>query len=231
MTHNLYHVQHHDGPLWVVAESCEDALDRWCKTIVGGSAPDEWEDGDHEPDGIGLVCRDEELILPETPPTPAYALIVDGEHVTADGVRALRRQVASMRNTRDNLRVENHRLRQRLAEIERTLTLDGEPVTAARIEREIRDLNAHIDEQEEQIRGERAENERLLNRIAEVARKERCGVAAAESLSKRARGAEQDVASLREALRRIAYEPLSRPEEDPNNVLASMEAIAREAIR
>lgn len=58
---NLYQVQDNDGDMWVAAESMADAVDRWRERLrkENPDIEDQWE-----PDGVTLVCRSGDLLLP-----------------------------------------------------------------------------------------------------------------------------------------------------------------------
>jgi len=61
MEKNLYHVQDGDRPMYVVGTSWQDALGAWRKCICVENNIDV-SDEQPEPDGITLVCKDEQLI-------------------------------------------------------------------------------------------------------------------------------------------------------------------------
>ena len=61
----LYHVQDHDRPMWVVAESYQDAVDRWKEKIAEENPEDcPTKDDVEDPQGVQFVCDDDELLLP-----------------------------------------------------------------------------------------------------------------------------------------------------------------------
>lgn len=59
---NLYNVQDHDRPMWVVAEDWQAALDKW-KAKIREENP--FEEGEPEPDpqGIQFICAEDDLLL------------------------------------------------------------------------------------------------------------------------------------------------------------------------
>lgn len=58
---NLYHVQDSDRPMYVLAHDWQNALARWKARVAfeNDCGPDEME----EPQGIALVCEQDDLIL------------------------------------------------------------------------------------------------------------------------------------------------------------------------
>lgn len=62
----LYHVQDSDRPMWVIAPSFPEALDKWAKLIVKEN-PDMEDVGlvlaQNPPRGVAHVCDDDELLM------------------------------------------------------------------------------------------------------------------------------------------------------------------------
>lgn len=61
---NLYHIQDCDRPMYVAADSWLDAINRWKVNIAVEN--EESSDDVEEPEGIVLVAKEVELILPDT---------------------------------------------------------------------------------------------------------------------------------------------------------------------
>jgi len=63
----LFHIQDSDRPVWVVADSYQQAVDKWQKALYSES-PDDYKDSEDVglPQGIQYVCSDDELIIEDT---------------------------------------------------------------------------------------------------------------------------------------------------------------------
>lgn len=57
---NIYHIQDADRPMWVIAASWTEALNKW-KAVIGPENDMKPEDVS-EPQGIQLVCESGDLI-------------------------------------------------------------------------------------------------------------------------------------------------------------------------